>query len=387
MNALQFPTVLMIMLCTRCTLGGAEKQYARVFEHLVSQNPEIPHRLLINRPMLNLLLGAGLLQNCPEHLIVIAPPTGRLALLHYVWACEQAVRKSHPDVIHPLLTGVYFALPVLLLHLHIPLLMSTYSYQFVPYRDRKILGIPIGATLKLLALHRASAVDALTNPIRNDLINRGVSGKKIFVAPCSFTDVLECNPTLKKQPWVVFLARFVDIKNPLLLAHAIPHILKSCPQTRFFFLGEGPLQSQIDTIVQQLDIADHVTIRFEPQPVHVLNQSSVFVSLQTEENYPSQSLLEAMACGNAIVATDVGETWRLVDEQNGVRIPSPPTPQALADAIVALLNDPHLSDKQRISRERVLTEHNPERFFEYITEVYRRAAQGPPSVRPFFDWM
>lgn len=370
----KYPIVLMIMLCTRCNLGGAEKRYARVFEHLISQNPQIPHRLLINRPMLNLLLDAGLLRNCTEHLIVIDPPPGRLALLHYVWACEQAVRKSRPDVIHPLLTGVYLALPSLLLHLRIPLLMSTYSYQFVSYRDRKIFGIPIGATLKRLALRRASVVDALTDPIRDDLITRGISAEKIVVAPCSFTDTSECNPALAKQPWVVFLARFVDIKNPLLLAHAIPKILKHCPGTRFFFFGEGPLQSQIETVVQEPEVAEHVTLRFEPQPLQVLNQSSVFVSLQTEENYPSQSLLEAMACGNAIVATDVGETWRLVDEHNGIRIPL--TKEALADAIVQLLNDPDLSQKQQVSRARVLSEHTPERFFQHIMRVYQQAIAG-----------
>lgn len=369
-----FPSVLMIMLCTRCTLGGAEKRYARVFEHLVSQNPQIPHRLLINRPMLTLLLDAGLLRNCTEHLTVIDPPPGRLALLHYVWACEQAVRKFRPDVIHPLLTGVYFALPALLLHPRIPLLMSTYSYQFVSYRDRKIFGIPIGATLKRLALRRASAVDALTRPIRDDLITRGVPAEKIVIAPCSFTDISECNPASEKQPWIVFLARFVDIKNPLLLADAIPKILKHCPETHFFFLGEGPLQPQIETVVQQLDVAGHVMLHFEPQPLQILNQSSVFVSLQTEENYPSQSLLEAMACGNAVVATDVGETWRLVDEQNGIRIPS--TKEALANAIIQLLNDPELSKKQRASRQRVLSEHTPERFFQYITQVYRQVAEG-----------
>jgi glycosyltransferase involved in cell wall biosynthesis len=41
------------------------------------------------------------------------------------------------------------------------------------------------------------------------------------------------------------------------------------------------------------------------------------VSLQTDNNYPSQAVLEAMACGNAIIATDVGDTRMFVNEQNG----------------------------------------------------------------------
>ncbi len=374
MNTLEFPTILMIMLCRNCTLGGAEKRYARVFEALVQENPKMPHRLLISLSLLTLLQQAGLLKQCDDHLIIVDPPTGPVALLHCVRACEQAIRTYRPDVIHPLLTGIYLSLPSLLLHPRIPLLMSAYSYQFISYRDRRILGVPIGATLKHLALRRAMVVDALTHPIRDDLIARGIAPQKIAVAPCSFTDTSRCLPAPHKEKWVVFLARFVDIKNPLLLARAIPLILECEQEARFFFLGEGPFQPELEALMERLRVADHVTIHFEPQPTRILNQSSIFVSLQSEENYPSQSLLEAMACGNAIVATDVGETWRLVDEQNGVRIP--PTSRALSDAVIALLNDPQLSEKQRISRERVLTEHNPERFFKYITKVYRRAVQG-----------
>jgi glycosyltransferase involved in cell wall biosynthesis len=94
--------------------------------------------------------------------------------------------------------------------------------------------------------------------------------------------------------------------------------------------------------------------------------------LQVLENYPSQSLLEAMACGNAVVATDVGETWRLVDDENGIR--APPRPDAIADAIVELLTNPDLPQLAFASRQRVLEEHTPGRFYDYITRVYRRAA-------------
>ena len=60
MDAAALPTVLMVMLCLRCTLGGAEKRYARFFELLVAQAGG-HHRLLINRSMLTLLQAAGIL--------------------------------------------------------------------------------------------------------------------------------------------------------------------------------------------------------------------------------------------------------------------------------------------------------------------------------------
>jgi glycosyltransferase involved in cell wall biosynthesis len=81
-----------------------------------------------------------------------------------------------------------------------------------------------------------------------------------------------------------------------------------------------------------------------------------------------------MACGNAIVATDVGETWRLVDETTGVRVLA--TPAALASAINQLLADPALAERQRAARQRVLAAHAPERFLAYMIGVYQHAFQA-----------
>lgn len=381
------PSVLMIMLCMRCTLGGAEKRYARAFKMLVDQTNG-RHRLLINRSMLDLLRDAEILSGAEPYLIVLDPPFQRrfqdykrlrslnlfLSLLDALWytgQCGRVIRRCKPDVVHPLLTGIYFSLPALMLHPHIGLVMSAYSSQFVSERDKRVLGIPVGATVKRWAMRRSHVIDALRGTIRDDLIDRGIGKAKVIAAPCSFTDVSRCQSASKREKWIVFLGRFIENKAPLLMARAIPQIITQHPDAHFYFLGEGYLQGQLESWVRELGIVDYVTIRFEPQPTEILNRSSIFVSLQVLENYPSQSLLEAMACGNAIVATDVGETWRLVDEQNGIRIP--PTKEALTDAIIQLLNDPDLSQKQQVSRERVLSAHTPERFFQHIMRVYQQA--------------
>jgi glycosyltransferase involved in cell wall biosynthesis len=236
-----------------------------------------------------------------------------------------------------------------------------------------VIGIPVGATIKHWAMRHSHAIDALRGSIRDDLVTRGIDEEKIDAAPCSFTDISQCEPASKREKWVVFLGRFIENKNPLLLARAIPQVVSQHSDVHFYFLGEGYLQDQLNSLVQQLGIADYVTIRFEPRPTQILNRSSIFVSLQVLENYPSQSLLEAMACGNAIVATDVGETWRLVDAENGVRVAL--QPEAVADAIVELLKDTSLPQRGLVSRQRVLIEHTQKRFFDYITATYRSAIE------------
>jgi glycosyltransferase involved in cell wall biosynthesis len=241
--------------------------------------------------------------------------------------------------------------------------MSAYSYQFESYRDRRILGRNLGATIKRWAMQRADLIEALSDSIRQDLIRRGLDARRIVVAPNSFTDLAACLPATKKRGWIVFTGRFVEIKNPLLLLDALPEVLKFHADCHVFFLGEGALETSMRRRVRELGLDAYVTIRFEPQPTQVLNESSIFVSLQSEENYPSQSLLEAMACA-----------WRLVDETTGVRVPLQPA--AVAVAINQLLADPLLAERQRAARQRVLTEHMPERFLAYIIGVYQDAFQA-----------
>jgi len=382
----KFPVVLMIMLCTRCAMGGAEKRYARVFQMLVAQT-SAQHKLLITRSMLELLQAAGILTQHDDHLIILDPPFRRrvpitwlrpmlwlLDVLWYVWQCGLVIHRQRPDIIHPLLTGVYLSLPAVLLHPKARRVMSAYSYEFESYRDRRIFGIPIGASIKRFAMQRCHVIDALSMLIRDDLVQRGIPTWKIKVTPCAFTDLSLCHPATERKKWVVFLHRFVGLKNPLTLADAMPKVIAQHPDVHFYFLGAGYLQAKLEERVQELDLADYVTIRYEPHPMSVLNESLIFVTLQDVSSYPNQSLLEAMACGNAVLATDVGETWRLVDETNGIRIPlSTMTPDAVADALINLMDDPKLSQYGKASRSRVLSEHTAERYFAYIADVYRNA--------------
>jgi glycosyltransferase involved in cell wall biosynthesis len=367
---------MLMMLCANCGIGGAEKRYARMFEMLVARYGS-QHRLVITKAQLDLLQQAGILQHIQPNLMVLDPPfqTKRgplfklLRVFWYVWQCWRLIHKIKPDVVHPIITAMYLAFPALLLKPKVCCVMSIYSPRLEPEEEQGKLKIKFGVWLKRLVLKRAGAIDVLSQGIRDILIEAKVNDGKIAVSPCSFTDFSLCQPAPQKERAVVFLGRFVAAKNPMLFAQAIPKITAQESNVHFYMLGKGPLQAQIEEMLRRAGVAAKVTIGFEANPPQLLNRSAIFVSLQRFENYPSQSLLEAMACGNAIVATDVGETWRLVDETNGLRVP--PTPEAVAEAVVKLLCDPNLPRLQQASRQRALTEHTPERFFDYIINVYQ----------------
>jgi glycosyltransferase involved in cell wall biosynthesis len=118
-----------------------------------------------------------------------------------------------------------------------------------------------------------------------------------------------------------------------------------------------------------------------------LASSRIFVSLQDRNNYPSQALLEAMACGNAIVATDVGSTSKLVDSSTGIRVNG--TPEEVARALVKLLNHPSQTEQMgEAARKKVTTEHTIEKFTSYLLhDVYLPSVQISQFIQACWAFM
>ena len=72
------------------------------------------------------------------------------------------------------------------------------------------------------------------------------------------------------------------------------------------------------------------------------------------------------------VATDVGLTWKLVDETTGIRVK--PDPGPIAEAVISLLQDSQRCDRLgRAARQRVVEQHSDERYRAYLNSLYARA--------------
>lgn len=101
-----------------------------------------------------------------------------------------------------------------------------------------------------------------------------------------------------------------------------------------------------------------------------------------EEGF-SNALLEGMAAGIPMIATDVGgNAEAVIDGETGIIVP-PRAPQRLADAIVRLANDAALRKRLgEAGARRVGAHFSLERCVELYDQLYRAllAGGGPPSV-------
>jgi glycosyltransferase involved in cell wall biosynthesis len=196
-------------------------------------------------------------------------------------------------------------------------------------------------------------------------------------------DIDRYKPELKNPNSIVFATRLHKFKNPDLYVDALGMTLEKHPQAEFHLLGTGPLREHIAKRLRNLGINSTVDYRLLWDTSKVLNRSSINVQLQQEDNYPSQSILEGMASGNAIIATDVGLTRRLVNEENGILIPVSDA-GALADAMISMLEHPKETLNMGMrSREKVLREHTIGGYVDYLNELYDRASMlARPASHP-----
>ncbi len=202
--------------------------------------------------------------------------------------------------------------------------------------------------------------------------NVKINESSTSVAPCSFADYSKCTPGDKSKMEIVFSARLEPDKNPMMYLEAVKILHKKYPEIKFHLLGEGSLVFEIENYLNENYLNEAVNFRFHKNPPEIFARTSIIISLQTGTNYPSQSLLEAMACGNAVIASNTGDTSLFINDKNGILIPL--DTNALTGAIEKLINNRgQLREMGNYAPKFVLTNHTAEKYCEYFEALVKKA--------------
>jgi glycosyltransferase involved in cell wall biosynthesis len=124
------------------------------------------------------------------------------------------------------------------------------------------------------------------------------------------------------------------------LLEAFSRVLARHPNARLLIVGDGESRSQLEALATRLNTA-HAVIwtGFRTDIPRLLAAMDIYVQSSNDEGL-SLSLLEAMAAGKAVVATNVGGTSEaVIDGVTGVLV-STGSPEAIATAINDLLDAP-----------------------------------------------
>jgi glycosyltransferase involved in cell wall biosynthesis len=159
-----------------------------------------------------------------------------------------------------------------------------------------------------------------------------------------------CEPV--KAPWetmavplVLGVGRLTPEKAFGLLIEAVA-ILRTRIPARLIILGEGVERARLERRCKELGLSDDVILPgFEPNPFRYMHLAQTLVLSSIHEGL-GMVLLEAMACGCPVVATDCpsGPQEIIQDGENGLLVPVN-DPPAIADALLRVLTDAMLRQR------------------------------------------
>ena len=121
---------------------------------------------------------------------------------------------------------------------------------------------------------------------------------------------------------------------------------------RINIVGDGPLRDPLEARTRELGVAD--CVRFLPHTNDVagaLARASLLVLSSDNEGCPNV-VMEAMACGRAVVATAVGDVPILVEEGNTGFVVPASDQELLADRVATLVGDRELCRRMGMNARR-----------------------------------
>jgi glycosyltransferase involved in cell wall biosynthesis len=187
------------------------------------------------------------------------------------------------------------------------------------------------------------------------------------------------------EPLVLSVGRLVSAKDYPVLVDALHLVRQRVEGVKALIVGEGDCRTQIASRIGLHGLEEAVKLAGSRRDVRdLIAAADLFVLSSVREGLPV-SLLEAMASRKAIVATGVGGIPDAVtDGENGILVP-PGNPEALADAIVRLLDDADVrrslgSAAADEVQRRFSIRITAGRVGEIYSDLYRRK-KGPIGLR------
>ena len=142
------------------------------------------------------------------------------------------------------------------------------------------------------------------------------------------------------------------------------------PGIHLLIVGDGPARERLSALAAE-HLGDVTLAGHRDDVMEVLDATDVLLHPSRIDAFPG-ALLEAMAAGVPVVATDVGGIPDIVEDGvSGILVPAPPMPATLREAVAALLADaPRRERMGRRARERFELEFSVERWAERLRALY-----------------
>ena len=228
---------------------------------------------------------------------------------------------------------------------------------------------PMPAPLRWLMQRVTSSAVAVSNPVAEHLVRERYSNESQTHLIYNGVPVGE-PPAPHEGPFrFAIIARLVPVKNHAFLLRSFKRVCTQNAEAELHIVGDGPLMAELRALASELQLDERVVFRGQIQSASALLGEFDALVLSSLSEGLSISILEGMAAGLPLVATDVGGNGTLVaDGQTGLLVPSEDE-AAMSTALLALAEDRQLARQYGLAghaaaRERFSTAQMTARYAE-----------------------
>jgi len=177
-----------------------------------------------------------------------------------------------------------------------------------------------------------------------------------------------------KEGYILYTGRLHPRKGLLDLIDCAKYVTQNYHFIKFVIIGEGPLKDALISRIKKFGLEDNIMITGfvdRDQLLYYYQNASIYVLPSYYEGLPT-SLLEAMSCGIACIATNVpGNSELVIDGKNGFLVPSN-DPISLAEKIMDLLEcEYHRNTIGSEARKHILENYNWKNITANFEQIYK----------------
>ncbi|MGI5915774.1 MAG: glycosyltransferase [Anaerolineae bacterium] len=226
-------------------------------------------------------------------------------------------------------------------------------------------------------VNRADVVIAVSEQSAAAIRDVWACRRPVIVLPSMVRDPGEPEIRYDGSPTATFIGRVDENKNVIGLVRAFEHVVADLPEARLIVAGDGPALAPARCAARASSVGRsvHFCGAFKPDQLgKIMAETDVVVLFSHLEGLPI-ALIEAMAHGRPVVASDVGGVSELVEDGvTGLLVPDGDE-DALARALSRLLSDTEMRQAMGLrARERYRRlGFTPERVAATVAGVYRQA--------------
>jgi len=274
------------------------------------------------------------------------------------------VRNEHFDLIHAhwlIPQGFIAALSLLITGKRVPLLCTSHGGDLFALKGKGL------QRLKRRIMDKSAALTVVSTAMKKTVVDMGVDPDKVEVIPMGVDLKSLFTPDPREQrktDELLFVGRLVEKKGVHFLLEAMPAVLKKHPTTRLILAGSGPMEQELRQQAQRLHLSEKIdflgmvsqTRLPELYRTATLAIFPFIVAKSGDQEGFGLVQVEAMGCECPFIAGDLPAIHDIIThEENGLIFPSG-NAQALADAIIKLLDDPELRGRLAVAGRKTVVQ-------------------------------